>query len=149
MLKKLFDNILALESVPGQSFIEKIFNKWTGLIPVLFADDTKLNFLIDLFNIKTNKGKDLLFVNIDQTMFIGFLPKLIYGFRNSMVHNRETEFHLTHRTLLNHPVIGNAALVVLENFLLPIMEELAFFLIINENSIVWYDKSSLKLWEES
>lgn len=146
MLKKLFNNILILEHTPGQTFNVKILNKWTGLIPTSFVDAVKVNFLIDVLNIKTGNGP-FLFSNITAATLPHFLAKLVYAFRNSMVHNRETEFHLTHQTLLNHPVIGNAALIILENFLLPILEDIVFYLIINENTIVWYDNAILKLWE--
>lgn len=149
MLKKLFDNILTLEHIPGETFNTRILNNWAGLIPVPFPDSVNIDILISLLNIKTNKGNDIFFANIDPNSLPHFLAKLIYAFRNSLVHNRETEFHLTHHTLLNHPVIGNTCLIVLEKFLIPILEELAFYLIINENQVVWYDKSSLKLWEEN
>lgn len=148
MLKKLFDNVLALEHIPGQTFNVKILNKWTGLIPGSFVDAVKIDFLIDVLNIKTGKGNTILHGDITADTLPHFFAKLVYAFRNSMVHNRETEFHLTHQTLLNHPVIENAALIVLENFLLPILEDIVFYLIINENTIVWYDNAILKLWDK-
>lgn len=148
MLKKLFESILALEHTPGQTFNTKILNRWSGLIPGSFVDAVKINFLIDVLNIKTGKGNTIVHGDITADTLPHFFAKLVYAFRNSMVHNRETEFHLTHQTLLNHPVIENTALIVLESFLLPILEEVVFYLIINENTIVWYDNSILKLWEK-
>jgi hypothetical protein len=149
MLKKLFDTILLLDYSPGMTFTSKILDDWKRLIPNSFVDDTKINFLTNILNIHTSKGKAIPHADVNADMAAGFITKLIYAFRNSMVHNRETEFHLTHQTLLRHPVIGNAALIILENFLLPILEEIAFYLIINENEIVWYDTSILKLWDEN
>jgi hypothetical protein len=148
MLKKLFDNILTLEHIPGQSFNTKILNSWNALIPTHFADTVKINFLINVLNIKTGNGNPIIYGDIIAATLPHFFAKLVYAFRNSMVHNRETEFHLTHQTLQNHPVIENGALIVLENFLLPILEDIVFYLIINENTIVWYNNSILKLWEE-
>lgn len=148
MLKKLFDSILSLEHIPGQTFNAKILHGWTGLIPASFADTVKINFLINVLNIKTGTGNAIVYGDIKADTLPHFIAKLVYAFRNSIVHNRETEFHLTHQTLLNHPVIENAALIVLENFLLPILEDIVFYLIINENTIVWYDNAILKLWEK-
>jgi len=148
MLKKLFDSILILEPIPGQTFNLKILNKWTGLIPGSFVDAVKINYLIDVLNIKSGKGNTIIFGDVTTDTLPHFFAKLVYAFRNSMVHNRETEFHLTHQTLLNHSIIGNAALIILENFVLPLLEDIVFYLIINENSIVWYDNAILKLWEK-
>ncbi len=77
------------------------------------------------------------------------LAKIIYAFRNSIVHNRETEFHLTHLALNNHPGIGDTAQLILEKFILPVIEEIVFKLIISENEIVWYESSKLQLWDEN
>ena len=98
---------------------------------------------------KTTKGKDIDHAYVTTDSLPKFMGKVIYAFRNSMVHNRETEFHLTHFTLTNHPLIGDTARTILENFLLPTIEELVFNLIIAENTLVWYDKSKLYLWDES
>ena len=147
MLKKLFENILELEYTHGQTFNSKIHNEWNCLIPALFVDDYKINFLLNVLNVSNSKGNATQFKNITMSNLPHFIAKLIYAFRNAMVHNRETEFHLTHQSLLTHPIIGNAALILLENFLLPILEETVFHLIIKENEIVWYDNSILKLWE--
>jgi len=62
------------------------------------------------------------------------------------VHNRETEFHLTHGTLQTHSLIGSAAKDVLEKFVIPTLEEISFYLVIEKNPLVWYKASKLTLW---
>jgi hypothetical protein len=49
------------------------------------------------------------------------LPKIIYQIRCSIVHNKETEFHLSNRELLN-PIV----LMTLTDLCLPCMQRLAF-----------------------
>ena len=149
MLKKLFEEILLLNYSAGQNFNLKIFSDWSGLIPSFFPNDININLLIKKLNITTSKGVNMNFSYVTPDTLIHFFPKLIYSFRNSMVHNRETEFHLTHLNLINHPVMQDTAKIILENFLIPILEEIVFNLIINQNNIVWYDQSNLSLWEEN
>lgn len=149
MLKKLFERILALNYDSSQTFNAKVLTEWAALIPTYFPDDTKINLLIKILNIHSNKRSDVLFTDINIATLPHFLAKFVYAFRNSIVHNRETEFHLTHQTLLNHPIISNACLIGIERFLLPVLEQIVFHLIINENDIVWYNNSILKLWDEN
>ncbi len=149
MLKKLFDEILKLPYTPIQTFKEKVFGDWTSLVPAYFVDDIKINSLIDILKIYKNNGDNANYLYVSSDNIPAFLSKLVYAYRNSMVHNRETEFHLTHMTLMHHNLIDDTAKTMLEKFLLPTLEEIVFNLIINENDIVWYDNSILKLWEEN
>lgn len=149
MLTKLMQEVLPLEYVAGQTFNQKLLANWTSLIGNPFADDIRINSLLKILNIKTTKGADINFEYVTLETFPKFLGKLIYSYRNSMVHNRETEFHLTHQSLTNHPIIGDTAKVILEQFVLPSIEEIVFNLIIVENNVVWYDRSKLQLWEEN
>lgn len=149
MLKKLFEDILTLDYSVGVTFKAKILSDWTGLIPGHFVDNTNINLLIKKLNITTSKGANINHSYVNADTLINFFPKLIYSFRNSMVHNRETEFHLTHMNLINHPVMMDTAKKMLEIFLIPTLEEIVFHLIANQNSVVWYDQSKLSLWEEN
>jgi hypothetical protein len=148
MLKKLFEDILTLEYSVGVTFKTKILTDWGGLIPGHFANDTNVNLLIKKLNMTTSKGANMSHAYVTADTLIHFFPKLIYSFRNSMVHNRETEFHLTHMNLINHPLMMDTAKKILEIFLIPTLEEIVFHLIANQNNIVWYDQSKLSLWEE-
>lgn len=149
MLVKLMSEILSLPFGPTQTFNQKIHASWTALIPTYFADANNINHLLKILNMKTTKGGDITYEYVTPVSLPKFMGKLIYAFRNSIVHNRETEFHLTHLTLTRHPLIGDTARIILEKLLLPTIEELVFNLIITENPIVWYDKSKLHLWDES
>lgn len=151
MLKKLFEEILNLEYSPGTTFKTKIITEWNSLIPHHFPDDTKINSLLKILNVKTTKGGDIDFSYITNPInpLHHSLSKLIYMLRNSIVHNRETEFHLTHLKLLSHPTLDDTAKTILETFLLPRLEEIVFSLITTKNDLVWYDNSVLKLWEEN
>lgn len=149
MLVKLMSEIFPLPFDSAQTFNQKILANWTALIPTYFADANNIDHLLKILNMKTTKGKDIDNAYVTTDSLPKFMGKLIYAFRNSMVHNRETEFHLTHLTLTKHPLIGDTARTILEKFLLPTIEELVFNLIIAENTIVWYDKSKLHLWDES
>ena len=70
--------------------------------------------------------------------------KLIYYFRNSIIHNKETEFHITHTTLNSSSDLVN----FFKDFLLPILENIIYFLIFKENSIIDYPKNYLLLYGE-
>lgn len=66
--------------------------------------------------------------------------ELVYKMRCAIVHNKETEFHLTYASLTN----GFIALI--ELFLLPALEEFCFVLLGVKNQIIWYLNRDLKLF---
>lgn len=146
-LKSLCEDIMLLDFDTTKKFSDKILEDWTNLTSLHGGDEHKINELLKILNIYTNKGKEYLFSDITLVNLGGFFGKLVYAFRNSMVHNRETEFHLTHSSLLNHAVVSDTPRIIIENFLLPNLEEIIFNLIIKENGLVWYTNSTLTLWE--
>lgn len=148
MLKKLFDEILNSQCSPGLTYSSKILTDWNALIPTHFPDETNINLLLKKLNVVSNKGVDMTCAFVTNQTIFQFLPKLIYCFRNSIVHNRETEFHLTHLNLINHPIMADTAKKVLEVFLIPCLEEIVFSLITSQNNFVWYNQSTLTLWNE-
>jgi hypothetical protein len=70
-----------------------------------------------------------------------FAGSLVYFFRNVIVHNKGTEFHLTHMSL------SDSVAVVLNDFLIPSVDDLIFGLLLMNTSIVWYPRSSLVLYK--
>jgi len=146
-LKSLCEEIMLLDFNSSKKFSEKILDDWKSLTTTHGADEIKINKFLKILNVHTNKGNDYLFTNIDSSNLGGFFGKLVYAFRNTMVHNRETEFHLTHNSLLNHDIVSDIPRVILEKFMIPNLEEIIFNLIIKENGIVWYNNSTLTLWE--
>jgi hypothetical protein len=69
-----------------------------------------------------------------------FFSDLVYKLRCAIVHNKETEFHLTYASLTN----GFIALI--ESFLLPALEEFCFVLIGVKNQLIWYSHRDIKLF---
>ncbi|MBL7858930.1 MAG: hypothetical protein JNM57_14665 [Cyclobacteriaceae bacterium] len=142
--------ITKIDYTTGTKFSSFLFSKWTALHPGVIANKSHLDRLLALLKVETKKTKkQIKFDDVSENSFDYFFSQLIYYYRNSLVHNRETEFHLTHDTLLTHDIIGDTAKLVLEHFLIPCIEEIVFFLIIEQNPIVWYDKSKLTLWNEA
>lgn len=80
----------------------------------------------------------------NRNRFFVFYSDLMYKMRNSIVHNKETEYHLTYGNFNSSPAIQ----YLLEEFLLKSMEEIVFNLMINKNDYVWYSSPHLKLYSE-
>lgn len=70
------------------------------------------------------------------------IVKIIYGFRNSIVHNKETEFHLTHKTL------SPGLVALLNDFFLPVIEEVIFICLCSQSNLVRYKDKSIALYPE-
>lgn len=70
------------------------------------------------------------------------LADMVYGIRNSIVHNKETEFHLSHEYM--EPCIYD----LINSYVLDILELVLLDLICNENDIIWYSYSRIKLFED-
>jgi hypothetical protein len=160
VLYELIESIFQETYSATQTFGDYISNKWKLMVPMPIAgtpavpggvtiNHSNCDYLIKLLNIYSGKDKPITHVEIHSANFDfkSFFSKLIYQFRNSIVHNRETEFHLTHSNLLGHPMIADTAKQILEQFLIPVLEEIIFYLIIENNSLVWYNGDHLKLWE--
>jgi len=69
------------------------------------------------------------------------LADMVYGIRNSIVHNKETEFHLSHEYM--EPCIYN----FINSYVLNILEEVLLSLLTEENNVIWYTHSQIKLFE--
>ncbi|PTO99949.1 hypothetical protein CWN88_16390 [Vibrio splendidus] len=69
--------------------------------------------------------------------------KIIYFTRNAIVHNKETEFHLSHNYL------DDSIYMFVDKFLLPECENLIYSLIYKPNNLVWYIHDSVRLYDNS
>jgi hypothetical protein len=170
VLGEFIESVFNITHSSGGSFGNYVLTKWKALIPIVttavatpittptatgtppvtpLISDANCNQLIKLLNIYTGNQKPITCAELDNGTFEfkHFFPKLIYQYRNAIVHNRETEFHLTHANLLTHPTINDTAKLVLELFLIPILEEIVFHLIVQNNPVVWYNGDTLTLWE--
>lgn len=153
-LTKLFKRICDEEYNAGQNFGDFIVTKWQALSPAIIPNVADIDSLLSALRItKKRNDEDIAIAFSDFTInnpaTAKFFSAVIYGFRNSLVHNRETEFHLTYETILNHPVIGDCAKKIMEHFLIPVIVEIIFFLITNENDIVWFQGANLVLFEKN
>ncbi|MGG1593954.1 hypothetical protein [Terribacillus saccharophilus] len=79
---------------------------------------------------------------INDQNFKKFISQLVYFLRNSVVHNKETEFHLSYGNLETYPGFQ----LILEDYLLTVLEEIVYHLLIKRNDIIWYNRSSLTLY---
>jgi hypothetical protein len=146
-LKKLMRYIFKenFDSVPT-SFGDYILSEWRNQCPGIVTEEN-MNRLIQIMRIVNNNGDSIEYATItNRQTLISVFSQLIYSYRNSIVHNKDTELHLTHENLINHPALGNSVQLVLENFLIPCLEQIVFYLIIEENNIVRYRQSELLLW---
>lgn len=142
-IKALLKAIFILQIEPNVTFANKIFADWEALGGHI-ADINQLNRLSELMLI--NGKSPFAYAEINEAMLADIFPKLVYAFRNSIVHNKATEFHLNHETMTVHHETGNVAQIVIERFLLPCLEEISFYLIIEDNDLVWYKNPHLTLF---
>ncbi|QPH37861.1 hypothetical protein [Pedobacter endophyticus] len=104
--------------------------------------DAVLDDMFSLLRINKKDVRSYVLAAINVNSIVGFYTTVVYMFRNSMVHNRETEFHLMHETL--SPEIKQ----FIESFLIPTMEELVILLTIERNDIVWYSNAKINVYQE-
>lgn len=81
--------------------------------------------------------------NVNRGNFYDFISRVVYQLRCSIVHNKETEFHVSSE------IYPEGCKLILEDFLLRFLEEMIFLLVSRNNSIVWYTSESIRLWRES
>lgn len=144
-IRALLKAVFVLEIEPHLSFSNKIFADWQALGGHI-ADINQLNSLFELMLI--NGKSPFVYADVNEAMLADIFPKLVYAFRNSIVHNKATEFHLNHETMTVHHATGNVAQTVIERFLLPCLEEISFYLIIEDNDLVWYHNPHLVLFND-
>ncbi len=142
-LKNLFIQLGNEDYSTGIKFSKFLYDSWQHLVPTEISDVNMINDLLGYLRISNT------FNSVDENQFPSFFTKLIYGFRNSLVHNRETEFHLTHESLLNHSRIDNTAQILIEKFIIPSLEEVVYYLIIEKNDLVWFENSFIRLFNEN
>ncbi|GAB6447773.1 hypothetical protein bcgnr5390_45250 [Bacillus luti] len=144
----LFRNVSEKESDALKKFLKKVLDKnYNSTITFKqYLKDKWTNFRTANSTLDFDKELGEIGVirinSINDSNFHTFLAQLIYGFRNSIVHNKETEFHISYGNLEQYPVLS----LILEEFLLSSLEEVIYNLVINDNKIVWYDVSHLTLY---
>ena len=131
-LKELLTKI-KFENIISTTKIEEYFTNNMTSFKVGLANQNEMNEILSKMTLQNLNG-----LNYSNA------SKLIYYFRNSIIHNKETEFHITHTVLNNSPDLVK----FFEEFLLPTLENIIYFLIFQENSIIDYPKNHLLLYGE-
>jgi len=131
-LRRLFEDIFRLEATAGVSFKQHICSRWARLL-MSFREG-------DLDAALTTLGVGFTFAQFRANATPPNFAKLVYSFRNAIVHNKETEFHLTYASLN----LGLSCL--LEAFLIPSLEEISFAVIGKTNPKLWYQNRELHLY---
>lgn len=75
--------------------------------------------------------------------FYKYFASLVYKVRCSIVHNKETEYHISSENY------AGGCQLIFEGYLLPVLEEFVFLLLCEENSLVWYRAPSIALWDSA
>lgn len=133
-LKKLFRG--AFEIPFGTvSFGVFAFQKWSDFLNTHAASTAEINEFLALLSLGDSGSTK----NVD---FHNYLSRMVYQIRCSIVHNKETEFHISSES---YP---EGCRLLVENYLLTILEEMVFLLMSKDNPLVWYTSSTLSLWYE-
>jgi hypothetical protein len=125
--------------IGGQSLADFVDTRFTGLFQR--ADFVEQPFQEFMRRLTVKKRNEVLNINNPADLRAA-LPKIIYQVRCSIVHNKETEFHLSNRELLNP-----AVLMTLTDLCLPCMQRLAFGLpAASAPNPLRYDRPTLQLY---
>jgi hypothetical protein len=139
VLRRFFEVTFQMDASPGVTFANHIVARWNGLVPGVAAADIE-SAMNTLGIVKRSTKRPLRFVDFTPGSAAEHFAKMVYTVRNAIVHNRETELHLSYANL-NGP---QASLI--ETFLIPSLEEVCFSLIGSPNPHVWYQNRELALF---
>lgn len=133
-LRAFFKKVFAVVASPNITFQDQISAEWTAYASSMEVDD--LEAVLARFDLRKQGDINLLLSGGDAAHNFA---NMVYAIRNAIVHNKETEFHLTYAELDAHMCS------VIERFLMPVLEEICFALIAKQNSLVWYKNQNLRL----
>lgn len=137
-LEKFILKFLALEHATGVTFKTRFFSQWQSLLSFYPGGELEIENVLKKFIITIK------FVDIKEGGLKAFLSQLIYNVRNSIVHNKSTEFHLTYNNM------DNDTFKLMSIYLLKVMEEIVFYLVSKHNNdLVWFRNTSMMLWEDN
>lgn len=117
----------------GSTIGHEIYRAWNDFLAVHVANEQDIDAFLAKLGMKKSSVSDL-------NSFRNFFARTLYRIRCSVVHNKETEFHISSETYCD------GCRLVMEEFYLPSLEELIFLLICKDNSVVWYRSDSIALW---
>lgn len=133
-LKKLFTSIFKMQASPTKTFEQHLTSRWSSLVPTVPE--------ADINSALRTLGLGFTFNSLQGQAALANFTDLVYFIRNAIVHNKETEFHLTYASLNTIPAFCD----LIEKFLLPSLEEICFELIGKPNAEFWYNRKEIKLY---
>lgn len=137
-LKHLIENSWD-KQIGGQTFRDYVRNRFQILFHSANFVAGEFHDFMEKLTVKV-VGQQLDLTNLDHACEL--LPKLLYQVRNSIVHNKETEFHLSNRELSVSTV-----LMTLTDLCLPAMQRLAFGLpSVPAPNPLRYSRANLRLY---
>lgn len=134
-LKDFFQEVFKMEALPRTKFKDHIVTRWKRLVPNVAK--ASIDHSINLI------GLNFSFNSFNGEAALSCFSKLIYRIRNTIVHNKETEFHLTYASLNMYPSLCS----IIEDFALPCLEEICFSLISKPNQGFWYQNKEICLYK--
>jgi hypothetical protein len=120
----------------GAPFGSFAFSRWRAFLQAENANLAKIQEFLANF-IPPNQAGNV------AGNFFEYFSTLLYQVRNSIVHNKETEFHISSETYS----VGCG--LVIEKYLLPVLEEFVFLAMAEDNDVVWYRSNSIALWDQT
>ena len=135
-VKKLMSVVFQFSPVPGKKFEEIICDRWNNFCPV--GEISQLNDLLERLGVE--RGRGYLTHPYFGENAAKYFGEIVYRIRCIIVHNTETEWHLSYATL------DKTTRLLIEKFLLPSLEEIIFAFVGQINNHVWYRNKSLTLY---
>jgi len=133
-LKKILSIIFTMQALPGTTFKDHFIARWISLSSAVSI--SQINSALEII------GLDFSFNAFKDKEALPCFSKLVYTIRNSIVHNKETEFHLNNATLHITPGLCN----IIEDFILPSLEEICFALVGKPCNDFWYKNKEMYLY---
>lgn len=135
-LRKLITKALPL-GAPTKTLQNILIQKWDSILHE--TTPAAVQHVLGIFKLTAN-GHAMTHSEFKRAEFPVNLARLVYSVRNSIVHNKETEFHLTYANL------EDSIAVIIMKFLIPALEEISFGVIGTPNALVWYQNDKLALF---
>ncbi|MBY6836552.1 hypothetical protein FDG50_03280 [Clostridium botulinum] len=124
-------------------FKNHLFSNWCNTNIVNDATvSNKIENSFRLLGIRKKDGNPYSLSSMNEDTLIKIFPKMIYRIRNSIVHNKVNELHLSYSNL------DENIKFLMENIIMNSLEYLIYNLLLNKNDLVWYRHSEIKLYED-
>lgn len=137
VLKPLFQEVFQLP-VDGETFRKHIEDKWDSICD---GNEALINEMLVKLGITKSSGVQLTHNEFDKNNnSYNYFARIVYATRNVIVHNTETEWHLTYANM------DVGAKVLLADFLIPTLEEICFEVLGQNVAQLWYSNREIALY---